>query len=162
MRNQTNQKLSRVKMLLVQLEQADNDDANLIAAMAEAVLLELGLAYRCYLSELASAYGVTAQLPSSAAALAATLAEQPVYVAEVDELANLEKAQQWPHTLLLAARPNLQAAPQPVLVKSPANLIDVLEVDENTENKLSYSHCFEIYQALRSCIERQRDMAQQW
>ena len=74
MRNQTNQKLSRVKILLVALQDA-TADTRLVAALAEAVLLELGLAYRCFLSEIATAQGLTAQAPLSATALAEALAK---------------------------------------------------------------------------------------
>lgn len=165
MRNQTNQKLSRVKILLEQLEQAAPDE-KLAAAMAEAILLELGLAYRCFLSELATANEMAALLPSSATMLAATLAEQSLYVAEVDELANLEQARRWPHTLLTAAQPSLRAGPKPVPVTAQTNLIEVMQVTEKNENNLSslldYAHCLEVYQALRACIDRQRDMSQQW
>lgn len=161
MRNHTNEKLSRVKALLVQLQKAATD-SNLVAALAEAVLLELGLAYRCFLSELATAHGLAEQAPANATALAASLAERQSCVAEVGELANLERERDWPHTLLAIAEAPAQPTPGRASSKAQDGLINVLQVDEITNNKLNYSSCFEIYQALRTCIEHQRDMAQEW
>lgn len=160
MRNQTNEKLSRVKLLLAPLQAAS--DPNLVAALAEAVLLELGLAYRCFLSELAVAHGLVPQTLSSATELAAALMAQQTFVAEVTELANLESERSWPHALLTAAQARRQTATVQVPPKDKENLINVLQVDEMIDNKLDYSDCFEIYQALRACIQHQRDMAQEW
>ncbi len=161
MRNQTNEKLSRVKLLLVQLDNTA-ENINLVAALAEAILLELGLAYRCFLSELAAAQGLTMHAPYTAARLAQMLAEQQMYLAEVEELVSLEQQQQWPHTLQETAEAGLKSAPMRSLAAAQGGLINVVQVDENTENKLSYAYCFEVYQALRSCIQHQRDMAQEW
>lgn len=167
MRNQTNQKLSRVKILLVALQDA-TADTRLVAALAEAVLLELGLAYRCFLSEIATAQGLTAQAPLSATALAEALAKQQLHIAEVDQLVNLEMQQQWPHSLLTIAHasvqttPNVQTTPKQAATAFQDGLINVIQVDDIVENKLSYSYCYEVYQALRICIQQQRDMAQEW
>lgn len=161
MRNQTNQKLSRVKILLVALQDA-TADTRLVAALAEAVLLELGLAYRCFLSEIATAQGLTAQAPLSATALAEALAKQQLHIAEVDQLVNLEMQQQWPHLLLTIAHAGVQTTPKQAATAFQGGLINVVQVDDIVENKLSYSYCYEVYQALRICIQQQRDMAQEW
>ncbi|MGI9288260.1 MAG: DUF6586 family protein [Pseudomonadales bacterium] len=160
MRNQTNEKLSRVKLLLVPLQAAS--DSNLVDALAEAVLLELGLAYRCFLSELAEAHGLAPQPLSSATELSAALAAQQTFVAEVAELTNLECDRSWPHVLLIATHARSHTATGAVSAKDKKNLINVLQLDEIVNNNLSYSNCFEIYQALRTCVQHQRDMAQEW
>ncbi len=161
MRNQTNEKLSRVKLLLVQLDNVA-ENVNLVAALAEAILLELGLAYRCFLSELAAAQGLTMHAPDTAARLAQMLAEQQLYMAEVEELVSLEQQQQWPHTLQEIAEADVKSAPTRSLAAAQGGLINVVQVDDIAEDKLSYAYCFEVYQALRSCIQHQRDMAQEW
>ncbi len=161
MRNQTNEKLSRVKLLLYQLENAAGRE-NLVAALAEATLLQLGLAYRIFLSELATAQGLTMRAPHTAATLAEILAEQQLHIAEVDELVSLEQARQWPHKLRKIAESGVKSTPKQTSAKAQDGLINVLQVDDAAENILSYAHCFEVYQALRSCIQHQRDMAQEW
>ncbi|MGI9294933.1 MAG: DUF6586 family protein, partial [Pseudomonadales bacterium] len=149
MRNQTNEKLSRVKLLLASLQAAA--DPNLVDALAEAVLLELGLAYRCFLAELAVQHGLASQALSSATDLAAALTAQQSGVAEVAELASLEGERGWPHTLLMAAQARSQTTAKQVPAKDKKNLINVLQVDEKYGDMLSYSVCLEIYTALRSC-----------
>ncbi len=160
MRNQTNEKLSRAKLLLATLQAAV--EPNLVEALAEAVLLELGLTYRCFLHELAAEHGLTPPALASAGELAAAMAEQQLRVAEVDALANLETEGGWPHTLRAVAQVRGQAAPKRVSTKVKENLINVLQVDEKINNKLSYKNCLEIYRALHSRIEHLRDMAQEW
>lgn len=160
MRNRTNEKLSRAKLLLATLQAAA--EPNLVEALAEAVLLELGLTYRCFLHELAAEYGLTPPALASAGGLAAAMAEQQLRVAEVDELATLETERGWPDTLRAVAQVRGQAAQKRVPTKVKENLINILQVDENINNKLSYENCLEIYQALHSRIEHLRDMAQEW
>lgn len=161
MRAYTNQKLGRARLLLAQLAKAD--DANLAAALVEAVLLESGLAYRYLLAELAAEHGLGSETAASAVGLSAELAAQQITVAELDELALLERRQAWPQKLLSVGQVVSPAMAKPaVAAKTDENLIAAVQVDEKLPNLFDYSDCLEIYQSLCASVEHLRTMTQQW
>lgn len=128
-------------------------------AMGESVLLHLVMVYRCYLRELAVAYGIDGSRPETAMQLQQALNAADKHSAECEELMALEADGGWlcsmlDHYLALGAESQADAARS-----SPDAGIRFHSVDDNL---LDIATLQSLYDQLHAVIENQRTRLEEW
>lgn len=156
----TNQRLYQCRLLL---DQCPSTEASLHKALVESSAIQLYLAYRCYLNELADAYRV--QGPISR--LEELVSRMPVVTSELDFLVHLEaKSDSWLGSLIdyvcslgwesLSA----QAGASPSSSAVAGSLI-VSDRPQTSAADMSFDLVRSWYLSLDRLIEQQRSMRQE-
>lgn len=154
----TNEKLYHAQLLIGQALQAEGA---LQRALVEAVLFELVLAYRAFLSEIAATTGAKLQA-DDARRMQQLLQQRQSDSASINELVGLERGGDWPAQLLQAhaAATALESSSKSsgVQATDPLRLVAV----DNGFGEADAERCQRWLQLLQSFIDTQRSYLQEW
>lgn len=152
--SQVNQKLYFVQLLLTDARTKSGAGAQ---AMFEGAVLHLITAYRFYLREIAHQQRHALDAVDARNARR-QLAEQGIVCQELELLAQLEVAGDWPARLLRASR---EITGEEVLVKQGRSVPDPLAVTDITE-MADIDTCQSWLEQFQQLVATQRDSAQEW
>lgn len=154
----TNEKLYHAQLLIGQALQAEGA---LQRALVEAVLFELVLAYRAFLSEIAVTTGAKLQA-DDARRMQQLLQQRQSDSASINELVGLERGGDWPAQLLQAhaGAVALEAVSKASSVQSvdPLRLVAV----DGDVGEADAERCQRWMKALNAFIDTQRSYLQEW
>ncbi len=154
----TNEKLYHAQLLIGQALQAEGA---LQRALIEAVLFELVLAYRAFLSEIAAAAGAKLQA-DDARRMQQLLQQRQIDSSSINELVALERSGDWPAQLLQAHAGAV--ALETVSKTSSAQSVDPLRLVavDGDFGEADAERCQRWLQSLQIFVDGQRAFLQEW